>query len=78
MNDEGLADAAVANPFRLSRLHPGGRAALQDGKDVGPFGRGRLRSPSHVGGFTSDCRTRSSRRADHPVATSPGVGRSRP
>ena len=28
MNDEGLADAAAANPFRLPRLHPGiGRAA---------------------------------------------------
>jgi len=23
MNDEGLADAAAANPFRLPRLHPG-------------------------------------------------------
>jgi len=23
MKDEGLADAAAANPFRLPRLHPG-------------------------------------------------------
>ena len=23
MNNEGLADAAAANPFRLPRLHPG-------------------------------------------------------
>jgi hypothetical protein len=26
MNDEGLADAAAANPFRLPRLHPRNRS----------------------------------------------------
>jgi hypothetical protein len=27
MNDEGLADAGAANPFRLPRNHPGSRSA---------------------------------------------------
>jgi hypothetical protein len=32
MDDEGLADAAVANPFRLPRLHPGIGSASLSGK----------------------------------------------
>src|SRR5437016_10960815 len=30
MNDEGLADATAANPFRLPRLHPGIDSAAGD------------------------------------------------
>src|SRR6266850_8021838 len=36
MNDEGLADATAANPFRLPRLHPG------IGAPLGPHGATRL------------------------------------
>jgi hypothetical protein len=36
MNDEGLADAKAANPFRLPRLHPG------IGAPLGPHGATRL------------------------------------
>jgi hypothetical protein len=36
MNDEGLADAATANPFRLPRLHPGIRfgAPVDGGEEI--------------------------------------------
>src|ERR687891_2434105 len=35
MNDEGLADAAAANPFRLPRLHPGiGSPRRLDGRSL--------------------------------------------
>jgi hypothetical protein len=38
MNDEGLADARAANPFRLPRLHPGSR-----------FGAGSVRRAAEGG-----------------------------
>jgi len=46
MNDEGLADAAAANPFRLPRLHPGVWFACgAAGGRVAPVIEGRLRVP---------------------------------
>ena len=33
MNDEGLADAAAANPFRLPRLHPGESGVQRQSRD---------------------------------------------
>jgi len=35
-DDEGLKDAAAANPFRLPRLHPGIGLALTSRTKVGP------------------------------------------
>src|SRR3989442_15737061 len=46
MNDEGLADAKAANPFRLPRLHPGVWFACgAAGGRVVPVIEGRLRVP---------------------------------
>jgi hypothetical protein len=42
LNDEGLADAGAAGPFRLPRLHPGIGFA---GSDAGPAHGGRSRRP---------------------------------
>src|SRR5882762_6009590 len=38
MNDEGLADAAAANPFRLPRLHPGSRQRCKTARMWAPLG----------------------------------------
>ncbi len=46
MNDEGLADAGAADPFRLPRLHPGIGSAVRLGAVAGTEAKLGARSDS--------------------------------